>query len=209
MSLLGAHGAVMSGSAAPPLARWNPADKASQVTLSARNRVCTRSSENNNSWRAVRSVTSHASGKWYAECVNDVNGSVNGSMCFGIATSAASVNAKPGSSTTGWATQPNNSPRPLTLHDNSTTVRGTSPLGAGGYAKVAVDIDNGLVWLGDSVNDWYTGDPAAGTSPTYSFTPGTELFLILGQYSVPQQNTLCNHDGEAAGAVPSGFEMWG
>src|SRR5690606_13764169 len=102
-----AAGAMGEGEAVP---RWNPLDAATQLTLSSNDRVCTRSSTDNNSWRSVRSVTSHHSGKWLAQCRINANGAANGSMIFGVGTSAASLNSYPGAGVTSWGAQANNSP---------------------------------------------------------------------------------------------------
>lgn len=208
MSLLGAHGAVMAGSAAA-LARWNPDDKAAELVLSSLSQVCTRSTSSNNQWRSVRSITSHNSGKRFAQCLINANGGVNGSMMFGVGTAAASLGSFPGSGATSWGLQCNNSPNALTYHNGSNST-GPSAVSVGGSGILAVNFAAGQIWFGDSANGWYGGgNPAAGTGPRYTFTPGTALFLMLGQYSSPMQNTLLNHDGEATVAVPSGFEMWG
>jgi len=202
-----AAGAMGEGEAVP---RWNPLDAATQLTLSSNDRVCTRSSTDNNSWRSVRSVTSHHSGKWLAQCRINANGAANGSMIFGVGTSAASLNSYPGAGVTSWGAQANNSPTARTYTNGSSSNTGAAAVGVGGSAIVAVDFDAGLIWFGDSVAGWYgSGNPAAGTNPRYTFTPNTTLYLMLGQYSSPMQNTLLNGPGEATVTVPSGFAMWG
>ena len=90
--------------------------------------------------------------------------------------------------------------------------------------QIAIDIDNGKLWFG--VNDsWYdsggttTGDPAAGTNPTVTFTAGTPMFVVaqsgaassinvnFGQDSqnVSTGNTDENGYGDFEYAPPSGF----
>lgn len=208
MSLLAAHGALIAGG--DVLSRWNPADKAAELMLSGGNQVCTRSSASNNTWRSVRSVTSHNSGKRFAQCRVDANGAVNGSMMFGVGTAAAGINNTPGSGPTSWGTQANNSPTVLTRHNGVIRNTGAAVVGVGESAIVGVDFDAGMIWFGDTVAGWYgSGNPATGTNPHYTFTPNSELFLMLGQYSSPVKSTLFNHDGEAAAWLPAGFEMWG
>ena len=203
---------MMAGVSAPPgpIQRWNPSDKASELTLSSGDQVVTRSTTNNSQWRSVRSTTSHNSGKWFAQCRIDANGTSNGSMIFGVGTSAASLSSYPGSGASSWGAQANNSPTVLTYTSGSPSNTGAAVVGVGGSAIVAVDFDAGLIWFGDSVAGWYgSGNPAAGTNPRYTFTPNTTLYLMLGQYSSPMQNTLLNGPGEATVTVPSGFAMWG
>ena len=90
--------------------------------------------------------------------------------------------------------------------------------------QIAIDINNGKLWFG--VNDsWYdsggttTGDPAAGTNPTVTFTAETPMFVVaqsggassinvnFGQDSqnVSTGNADENGYGDFEFAPPSGF----
>ena len=90
--------------------------------------------------------------------------------------------------------------------------------------QIAIDINNGKLWFG--VNDsWYdsggttTGDPAAGTNPTVTFTAETPMFVVaqsggassinvnFGQDSqnVSTGNADENGEGDFEFAPPSGF----
>jgi len=51
-------------------------------------------------------------------------------------------------------------------------------------AKVAVDFDAGKVWIGIGTQWIGGGDPAAGTTPTYSFAPNTELMPYFSSYAL-------------------------
>src|SRR5690606_23272443 len=134
----------------------------SSVVLSSGNAVATRSSAAA-AWRSVRSVTSHNSGKWYAECENLANGSVNGSMTFGISDQGTGLTIKPGTNSESYGVQANDAILKRTYHNNIETPRPGGPVGIGGVACIAVDFDAGHIWFGDSVVGWYAGDPAAGT----------------------------------------------
>lgn len=211
MSLLRLHQAVMAGQAAPAGNYWNPADKTSLILLSNGNATATRDTPSPTAFNAVRGITSHNSGKWYAECLNVVD--VPGSMIFGVGTSGASLSTFPGGGTplgSSWGVQANNNTRRATYYNGlQTNQGGTSGISAGGLGILAVDFDAGRIWFGDSAFGFYTGNPSAGTTPTYTFTAGTTLFLMLGMASSPQQCTLRNQVGENTGTIPTGFSMWG
>ena len=200
---------MMAGGSAPtPGQYWNPADCHSSVVLSSGNAVATRSSAAA-AWRSVRSVTSHNSGKWYAECENLANGSVNGSMTFGISDQDMGLTIKPGTNAASYGVQANDALSKRTYHNNIGTSRPGGPVGIGGVACIAVDFDAGHIWFGDSVSGWYAGDPAAGTGAQYTFAANTTRKLMLGLYSNPQSCRLRNQPGENLLTIPSGYSMWG
>lgn len=199
---------MMGGSSGPVVPYWNPADKTSLILLSNGNATATRDTPSAAAFNSVRGITSHNTGKWYAECVNDVN--VAGSMIFGVGTSGASLTTLPGGGPLSWGVQANNNTRRATYYNGSQTNQGgTGGISTGGRGILAVDFDTGRIWFGDSSFGFYTGNPSAGTSPTYTFTAGTTLFLMLGMASSPQQCTLKSQAGENTGTIPTGFSMWG
>lgn len=194
---------------------WDPLNNSSEITLSNANATATRSSTNNSNWRCVRGVTVRSSGKWYAELLNVANGTVNGSMIFGVCKAAASLSAQPGGDANSWGNQANN---PSVFFYLAGTAQNRSSdqtsIGAGGYAKLAIDFDAGKGWFGTSAsssNGWGgTGvDPATGLGNHFSFTAGTPLYLFLGMYANPQQCTLRTAAADFAGTPPSGFGAWG
>src|SRR5690606_18214750 len=72
VSLLAQHGAMMRA-AAPLGSYWNPADVHAMIALSNANATATRLPASPGVFVGVRGVTSHNAGKWYAECVDDVD----------------------------------------------------------------------------------------------------------------------------------------
>lgn len=193
---------------------WNPADNSSEITLSSGNADALRSSTNNGSWRSVRGVTVRSSGKYYAECVDVVDGALDASMIFGVATSAASLSSYCGSDAYGWGGQTNNTINRAVYHSGTFTDPGSgAAVTAGGRGLVAVDFSAGNIWLGSYTGGsttWYGGgDPATGAVAVYTFTPGTALYLMLSMSHNPQECLLKNNTGENAGTIPSGFAMWG
>ena len=183
---------------------WNPADKDSLITLSGGDLLATRSGSDN-SWRSVRATTSRNAGKLYFEIVNTT--SVSTGMMAGIGTSAAALTSYPGAGTTSWGFHANASGSE-TYHNGSSSNSGGSQVGSGSYARIAVDLDAGKLWLGTSGSWEGGGDPASGTSPTYSFTPGIDLFPMLGMYKTNQACTLRAAAGAMGGSIPSGFSAW-
>ena len=113
-----------------------------------------------------------SSGKWYYECTfNNASSGVNG-MFIGITSPTRGPNVT--RSTAGayffYAASSG------LLNSNGTDiVTGLSTISANEVFKVAVDIDNSKVWIGRG-SIWYnssggtTGDPAAGTNPTFSIS---------------------------------------
>jgi hypothetical protein len=113
-----------------------------------------------------------SSGKWYYECTfNNASSGVNG-MFIGITSPTRGPNVT--RSTAGayffYAASSG------LLNSNGTDiVTGLSAISANEVFKLAVDIDNSKVWIGRG-STWYnssggtTGDPAAGTNPTFSIS---------------------------------------
>lgn len=129
---------------------------------------------------------------------------------FGAATTSQPLlGTFPGSTSTSYGEQPSNTNGARTYNNNAATVY-TGFIAAGGSGRIAIDFDAGKVWFGDSNSGgrWYKGDPSTGSTPSYTFTPGLELTLMLGLFLSGQQCTLRNNDGENTLAIPTGFSMW-
>lgn len=200
---------MMAVGSAPPTAQyWNPSDCHPSVVLSSGNAVATRNSDSA-AWRSVRSVTSHNSGKWYAECENLANGTANGSAVFGMAHPENLLTRFPGQTQTSWGVQANDPTGKRTYHNGFLVDRSGAPIGIGGVSCIAVNFDAGHIWFGDSVSGWYAGDPAAGTGAQYTFTNNAAWKLMLGLYSNPQSCRLRNKPGENLLTIPTGYSMWG
>jgi hypothetical protein len=193
-----------------PNVYFNPAAKDSKITLSNADATATRNA-GASAWCAVLGLTSHASGKWYAEIADDADGVANGNMIFGVATSAATLTSYVGSDAFGWGIQANNMTNLTIYHSGTPTSQGSggNAIGVGGRAMVAYDAGTGQIWLG-SAGAWFAlGNPAAGTGANYTTTAGTALVLALSAADSPQQCTLKNNPGENFYTIPSGYSMWG
>lgn len=187
---------------------WNPADTDAKISLSGGNAIATRSSTSSGTWCATRSVTGHNSGKWYAEIGDTTD--VASAMMAGIGTAASSLATYPGGLATSWGIHANSSGGLRTYTNTVASNPGLPTIGAGGYARIAYDAATGRIWLGVSSSATWAGggDPATGTSPTYTVAAGTLLHLMLGMFTSGQVCTLKNHAGENTGTIPAGFSMW-
>ena len=198
-------GLLRPHSSTPPSSTtWNPADKASEISLSSGNMVATRTATNSNQWRLVRVTESRNAGKLYAEIVNNVS-PTNGLM-VGVCSASLPVNSYPGSSSTSFGYHANDA-GPGYCYNNAVQSFGDgSRVGVGSYARIAIDFDAGKLWLG-SASAWKNGgDPSAGTSATYTFTPNADLFVAVGEYVSTQAATL--RLTGFAGAIPAGFSAY-
>ena len=113
-----------------------------------------------------------SSGKWYYECTfNNASSGVNG-MFIGITSPTRGPNV---TRSTAGAYFFYASTSGLLNSNGTDIVTGLSAISANEVFKVAVDVDNSKVWVGRG-SIWYnssggtTGDPAAGTNPTFSIS---------------------------------------
>lgn len=188
----------------PPPVTFNPLDKASEITLSGGDLIATRSSTNNNQWRLVRVTESRDSGKLYAEMVNSNN--IENAMMVGVVPGALSVNTYPGSSSDSFGYHANDAGPGYCYNNGAQFYGDTQRVGDGSYARIAIDFDAGNLWFGNASSFKNGGDPAAGTSPSFTFIPGSPLYLALGMYSQSQVVTL--RLSGFVGTVPSGFSSY-
>jgi hypothetical protein len=160
------------------------------------------------------------SGKFYFEVVNTTPGNYgpaiydNWSFSAGISTGVrnTSNDILPGSDATGWGFSNRNSSASTT--DSSTwhsgvmtDLVGVPQIPAAGYLGVAVDLDAGKVWFNANGTWVGGGDPAAGTSPAYTFTPNTVIYPAVGQTTIGA--STANFGATAfSGTKPDGFYSW-
>lgn len=157
-------------------------------------------------------------GKYYAEIKALNLGSLPG-FSAGLHRGTAGLTSYLGSDTDGWGAWADGagvSDR-STFHNatraNVTTIGGPS---VGAIIRIAVDIDAGQLWLARPEIPGWTGggDPASGTSPTYSWTPdGATYYLCLnprnGSATVSNRNRLgLVLPSDWNYSAPSGFGIW-
>lgn len=184
-------------------------DKAAAITLSNGNRTATRAT--GSAWAVVKSANGLHLGKRYFEITNVANGSGTGDAMWGFHEAADSLSYYPGNvaltaNSMGW--EANLTPNSAKFQDGSLgAVTGYGTVAVGQYSRFAIDFDAGKLWVRNSAAAGWAGggDPAAGTSPTFTFTPNAHLFVAVGAYAGPQAATV-NFGNEAfLGTVPSGF----
>lgn len=208
MALPAGLGWIMPVSSGGPAAYWDPAAKDAAVDLTNGNATATVTS--GSGWVGVRGVTSHSTGKWYAEILLDVD-TTNGDMLFGVCTSAYAGSSFVGSTATSWGIQANNTSNLSTYNGGTQTGQGsgTNSITEGGRAMVAYDPATGRIWLGSNGVWFGSGNPSAGTNPAYTTTAGNTLFLAVSHNGSGQSSTLKNNTGENIYTIPTGFSMWG
>lgn len=180
----------------------NESDKTSTFTLAA-NRLTV--SESANNYESVRSIVGKTSGKWYWEVlVETVTGTAIDAY-LGIRNAATSSTAAAGSGTEALLRTNG------TLFSSAGIVQGSAvSFAAGDRAIFALDLDSGKLWVGKNGTWTGGGDPAAGTSPTFSSIPADTWKAYLGtDNNTPQNKLTANFGGTAfAHSPPSGFSAF-
>ncbi|MFZ9718334.1 MAG: SPRY domain-containing protein, partial [Chitinophagaceae bacterium] len=142
---------------------WNNVDK----TMSGTNNVFSNGgltvSESTALGSDGRGTMMFTSGKWYFE--GTVSGQIGGSHLIGINIANERRNAYSGIYRSSGDTYSLANPAVVTSYAGYTS---------GDVIGVAFDVDNGKCWFRKN-GTWLTGDPAAGTTPTFSFTAGTPI----------------------------------
>ena len=182
---------------APPASGnyWNPADKATEITLSNSDKTA----EGAVSGTVVRSITAHSTGKYYAEIL--IGG--NGNICAGLATGSYNLEGANylllGTGGLGWDTA-----------DTGVSEEGVS-IGFMDSAAttdqvvgIAVDFATNKVWFAE--DNVFVGDPAAGTD---GFTFGIAAPLYLATCPYDGSATLRTASGDFSYTPPTGFTAWG
>ena len=182
---------------------WSPSDKSASITLSMGNSVADGPNASVD-WESARGDQVKTAGKHYAECEMEVDShSISG--VFGVGDASASLANYCGSDSHGWGLQISNSGSTgYLLLAGGATALGIA-YGTGTRTKVALDVNNGNGWLGVVGVGWLgsgSPDPATGTDPTFTFTPGTGMYLMTSHPFFHTTNKLVN---TFLDAVPSGF----
>jgi hypothetical protein len=106
------------------------------------------------------------SGKYYWEV--NVTTNTAGNAVFGAATASTNLNTGCGRDAFGWGYQPDTGTSYLWNNNSFTTAAADTRTGT---FAVAFDADAGRLWFRNSSGNWISGDPAAGTSPSFSSVP--------------------------------------
>lgn len=176
------------GPVVAPAAAWNPSDRAAAITLSNSDRTAT---VTGSSYASVRSVTSHATGKWHFEATIDVQGS--DTPAIGVANATATLSNYFGVDANAlvyFVPEGN-------IYQNG--VIASPGLFTSGTVAVEVDADTRQIWF------QHTSGSRVGP---YSITT-TDALFVGGTCRLNGQITI--NTGQAAFAITptSGFTAWG
>lgn len=155
----GSKRASSGGGGAITYATWNPADKGTDITLSGGNLVATNTTDNA---ATVRATVGKSSGKWYWEITT--TGHANQGWLFGIADATTSISG--GITLGGFA-------KSASIQSGTSLIRATGGPTADTLTVVdsangmiwglALDMDNGRVYIRRNGVWQNSGGPAAGT----------------------------------------------
>jgi hypothetical protein len=175
---------------------WNPDDKDSDIALSNSDRTATWSGSG-----AIRSKTSHAAGKYYAELTRTAFNA--GFTNFGIGDGDADITAQLGSDAHGYGKFHNSG---SIFHNNNLEAYGGG-FGTNDVVGVAADLTSGRLYF--SVNGAWQGggDPAANTGgfpidlegPVFLMASSTAGLTVVNLETDPEN---FEH------TIPAGFQAW-
>jgi hypothetical protein len=197
MTLIGVGG----GAAAVGTTAWNPADAGSGVTVGGTGNLTATFAQSFGTHAGVRSLASHSTGKFYAECTITVVGDGQ----YGVANAGASIATYVGASvnSTGYANGGQ------VFQDNGTDISGGTfaTFASGDVLGMAVDLGAGLIWFSKNGTYGNSGNPAGGTGgKTIS---GIGPFFVMSSGNGGNGVCVANFGATAyATAAPSGFGNW-
>lgn len=178
---------------------WNASDKATEVILSGMDHTmyCSISS-----WRCVRGSLGRSSGKLYFEVKRSAK-NTDGTVGAGLANSTCTLTAYPGSTADAWAH----------LSDGYKAHSGYSLYGSAfdtlnDVLMIAIDFTSGKMWFGCNGTWMASGDPVAGTNPTFTGVSGT-LYPIGGAKGGGSTDALTLYTIAFAYSPPAGYAGWG
>jgi hypothetical protein len=176
-------------------ATWNSADKAPLISLDATNLIVSNTAAAQ--YDSVRANQSKSAGKWVFELTKST---AAGTLILGFGTSAFTLIASwVGNSAVSASYQSAN------YLANGITAIGTAPADAITPFMIALDLDAGKGWIAVG-NVWAnTGDPAAGTNPSFTFTANSILFPACSVFGTAKTVTANFGASAFSNTVPSGF----
>jgi hypothetical protein len=151
------------------------------------------------------------SGKWYVEASAVTIAGAGNSCMLGFTSSAqASTATAFGATLTPWigadASVFNNSVRLKWVGVSGGTADATvlfASMASGDIINFAIDFDSGKIWIGKNGVYYNSGDPAAGTNETSTFTAGNDEWAFIGEYVAA--STDINRSGVVANFGQSAF----
>lgn len=188
---------------------WDPAQKATEITLSGANLIATGPASNINT--LVFATRSHSTGKYYFEVVLTSatdSSPPHGSPHIGVMLAQVDKYGYVGADVNGWGMR-----RPGTIDHYPTSVDAAfaSASVTGDVVMVAVDLGAGKLWYGRNGAWLASGDPVAGTNAAFTDVAGAvfpvaTLTKLIGDPTHVVTARFASADwGYAA---PSGFGQW-
>lgn len=176
---------------------WNPSDKDAGITLSNGNLTA----ENTSSalWRAVRSIFSKSSGKWYWELTINVANDDNFMIGFGTSSETLTY---PGATAAGYGYRGATGDK----YHNSVYEDYGDAYTASNIIGIALDFSKGKGWWRKNGIWQASGDPAAGTNEAYSGISGT-FFAMVSLYQAGNKITANFGATDFAYSIPDGFSI--
>jgi hypothetical protein len=139
-------------------------------------------------WNSCGSTIQPNSGKWYFEVSGFVSGSNYSAAGFRAVGNIGSGEYAGSSAGSYGGVQTSINLVAYSGGSAGGSISGTFSINT--PIQVAVDFDAGKVWFGSLNGTWIGGgNPASGTSPTYTFTAGTQLNPYVSAYA---NNTYAN-----------------
>lgn len=156
-----------------PYAIWNPSDKSAEISILTPTSIMKNVSTT--TFVSCRTDKFNNAGKWYYEFTASNTQFTNRGGAIGLATSGVSLGSNGLlNSPTSWVYRSMSNEGRLYNNGAFSVVSAIST----GTAMVAWDADAGNIWFGLN-NSWFSGDPAAGTTPSYTGVTG-DLYIIGG-----------------------------
>ena len=176
---------------------WNPSDKSAGITLSNGNLTAVSTTE---AYKAVRSVQSVSSGKYYWEFNIDFVNGFTTRVGVGVGTSSATLDGRVGTDSYGYGYF---SPNGYIFYNDIWTA-GHDVYITNDIIGVALDLDNGKIWWSRNGVWQDGGDPGAGTGEAYSGLSGT-FYAMVDVDDTGSQVTASFGATTFSYSAPSGF----
>lgn len=160
----------------------NPAATGTNLTLSGGNLVATNATT---SYSSSISVAGKTSGKFYYELTTTQSSEAGGDdYIFGVSDASLGLNNFVGSDSHGWGIQGSAGTAVYFYHSGSYTTGSSSNWikGSGYIVGCAFSGDgagNWKVWYRDTTGAWLSGDPVAGTSPSFTISGVTTIYAAF------------------------------
>ncbi len=188
-------------------ATLNPSDKSANLTLSGGNLIATRGAAAA-AWSSVRSTIPFI-GKVYVEVTSGFANATDG-MDTGFGLSSVSTGTYPGAVANSYGVVKGTSGGNATAYSagGGGVNYAQNACGVGDVARLCIDVPAGKAWYQQAGSaNWHGGgDPVTGTTPTFTFTPGSVMYFMLALYQ--SGNTATVNFGASAFtySVPAGFQ---